>query len=152
MKVRHIAILIASMASVSVYGGMVPVSQCYYKAGKDYGIDPVLLIAIGIKESRLNNNAVNRKTYDYCQMQVNSSHTRELYKFGINPVNLTNRPCECIYTGAWVLAKFFKRYGANWNTVGMYNAGARKTPKLDKIRKEYSDDVKSIYYVLKHQK
>lgn len=152
MKVRDIAFLMASIVPVSVSAGMVPVSQCYYKAGKDYGIDPVLLIAIGIKESRLNNKAINRTTYDYCQMQVNSSHSRELAKFGIKPTNLTNNPCECIYTGAWVLAKFFKQYGASWNTVGMYNAGARRTPRLDKIRKEYSDEVKSIYYVLKHQK
>jgi len=131
---------------------MVPVSNCYYKAAKDYGIDADLLIAIGIKESRLNNQAVNRSSFDYCQMQVNRTHKNELSKFGINPTELVNKPCTCIYTGAWVLAKFFKQYGANWNTVGMYNAGAKNTPRLNKIRQNYSNDIKAIYTVLKRQK
>jgi len=131
---------------------LVPVSHCYYQAAKDYGIDADLLIAIGIKESRLNNHAINRNSFDYCQMQVNRTHRTELEKFGINPVELTNKPCACIYTGAWVLAKFFKQYGVSWNTVGMYNAGARNTPRLNKIRQNYSNDVKAIYTILKQNR
>ncbi|CAM3826169.1 lytic transglycosylase domain-containing protein [Rouxiella silvae] len=126
----------------------VDVSQCYFTAGHDFHIDPLLLVAIGIKESRLNNNAINHKSNDYCQMQINQSHQKRLAEFGINPVNLTKEPCTCIYTGAWVLARNFKDYGRNWNSVGMYNTGPKNTPKLLKIRKSYSDDVRSIYTVL----
>jgi len=148
--------LLAAILTVGLSGtaiaAPVQVSACYVKAGRDYGIDPDLLLAIGIKESHLNNNAINNKSFDYCQMQVNQTHTKELRDFGLNLKDLTNKPCACIYSGGWVLAKFFQRYGKSWNTVGMYNAGSKNTPAAARNREIYARSVKAIYTVLKMQK
>lgn len=125
--------------------------QCFIRAGNDYGIDPLLLTAISIKESRLKFNAVNgansNKTEDVCGMQINSSHYGTLKAFGINRERLLNDPCVCVYTGAWVLARNFDRYGKNWDSVGMYNTGP--SDRLIRQRRAYADHIRRIYYVLK---
>ncbi|MFS7282049.1 lytic transglycosylase domain-containing protein [Serratia proteamaculans] len=126
-------------------------NQCFDKAGRDNNIDPLLLMAIGIKESRLRPTAVNSsnkdKSEDVCTMQINSWHFPKLKKqFNITRDDLLNNPCLCVYTGSWVLAKIFKQYGKSWNSVGIYNAGT--SDKNAGIRKRYSDDIKSIYSVL----
>lgn len=125
--------------------------QCFTRAGHDYGIDPLLLTAISIKESRLKFNAVNsansNKTEDVCGMQINSSHYGTLKQFGINRERLLNDPCVCVYTGAWVLARNFDRYGKNWDSVGMYNTGP--SDRLVRQRRAYADHIRRIYYVLR---
>lgn len=129
----------------------VKANQCFEKAGRDNNIDPLLLMAIGIKESRLRPTAVNTsnkdKSEDVCIMQINSWHFPTLKKqFNITRDDLLNNPCLCIYTGSWVLAKIFKQYGKTWNSVGIYNAGV--SDKNAGIRKHYSNEIKSIYSVL----
>lgn len=123
---------------------------CFDNAGRDNHIDPLLLMAIGIHESRLRAGAINiantNKTEDVCAMQVNSIHFKELEGFNITRSDLLKNPCICVYTGTWVLAKIFKQYGKNWNSVGIYNAGAGKNRAA--IRKKYSDTIKSIYSIL----
>lgn len=145
------AILTVGIAN-TVLAAPVEVSACYAMAGKDYGIDTDLLVAIGIQESRLKNQAINRKSFDYCQMQVNRTHTRELKQFGIDLQELTNKPCACIYSGTWVLARLFRQYGASWNTVGMYNAGVRNSPKSNLARAKYAKTIRGIYTVIKMEK
>lgn len=133
----------------SVSCGAAP-QLCFNQAGKDYNIDPLLLTAISIQESRLRPaviNSANRDgTEDVCAMQVNSSHYGKLKKFNITRERLLNEPCICVYTGAWVLARNFRSYGKNWDSVGMYNTGP--SPKVIKARREYARKIKSIYRVL----
>lgn len=124
--------------------------MCFTRAGHDYGIDPLLLAAISIQESSLNPKAVNN-TYsatkeDVCGMQINSSHYKELQKFKINRNRLLNDACICTYAGAWVLARNFNAYGRNWDSVGIYNAGPKKTNI--KARKSYANTINGIYKVL----
>lgn len=124
--------------------------MCFNQAGQDYHIDPLLLTAIAIKESRLNPGAVNSSnrdgSEDVCGMQINSSHYPELKRFNISRATLLHNPCLCVYTGAWVLARNFRAYGKNWDSVGMYNAGS--SVKKIKIRRAYAEDIKSIYRIL----
>lgn len=133
-----------------VFSAQANVDMCFNKAGHDYGIDPLLLTAISIKESRLKMTAINGsnsdKTEDVCGMQVNSSHYASLMKFNITRERLLKEPCICIYSGAWVLARNFKSYGRNWDSVGMYNTGP--SIKLIKKRKAYAEEIKNIYRVL----
>lgn len=152
LTVRLLAAILTASMTQTVFASPVEVSACYVKAGRDYGIDPDLLIAIGIQESRLNNKAINSGSYDYCQMQVNQIHTGELKDFGINLKELTHKPCTCIYSGTWVLAKFFQRYGRSWNTVGMYNAGNKNSPGSNRARANYARTIRGIYTVIKMEK
>lgn len=124
--------------------------MCFDQAGHDYGIDPLLLMSISIKESRLKAAAINGSnrdgTEDVCGMQVNSSHYGKLKNFNITRERLLKDPCICVYTGAWVLAHNFRSYGKNWDSVGIYNTGPSK--KLITRRKAYAEDIKNIYRVL----
>ncbi|MGG6196549.1 lytic transglycosylase domain-containing protein [Pantoea allii] len=124
--------------------------MCFTKAGHDFGIDPRLLMAHSIQESRMRNNAINdrsaHKSTDVCNMQINSTNFPKLKKFNITRERLLADPCICIYTGAWIEALNFKQYGRTWDTVGMYNTGPN--PKLIKQRREYAAIIKSIYRVL----
>lgn len=124
--------------------------MCFDQAGQDYKIDPLLLMAISIKESHLRPAAVNsantNKTEDVCGMQVNSTHYPKLKTFNIDRQRLLKDPCICVYSGAWVLAHNFRSYGRNWDSVGIYNTGPSK--KLLGQRKKYADEIKSIYRIL----
>ncbi|MHA0273272.1 lytic transglycosylase domain-containing protein [Enterobacter ludwigii] len=137
------------MLAVTLSAGAPP-QLCFDQAGRDYRIDPLLLMVISIQESRLKPQATNKSsaggTQDFCAMQVNSSNFKKLEKFNIKRNDLMNDPCICVYTGAWVLARNFQDYGRNWNSVGIYNAGPSQ--KNMKARKEYMSIIKSIYRVL----
>lgn len=133
-----------------IYTAQAAPEMCFTKAGKDFGIDPRLLMAHSIKESRMRNSAINdrntNKTDDVCNMQINSSHYKRLKDFNITRERLLADPCICIYTGAWIEAHNFRQYGRNWDSVGMYNTGP--SPKLIKQRRAYANDIKNIYKVL----
>lgn len=124
--------------------------MCFDQAGRDYNIDPLLLMSISIQESRLKPAAINGSnrngTEDVCGMQVNSSHYGKLKNFNITRERLLNDPCICVYTGAWVLAHNFRSYGKNWDSVGMYNTGPSQ--KMIRQRRLYAEKIKSIYRVL----
>jgi soluble lytic murein transglycosylase-like protein len=123
---------------------------CFNEAGHDFRIDPTLLMAISIQESRLNPRAINSTsaggTEDVCAMQLNSKNFGKLKKFNITREDLLNNPCICVYSGAWILARNFQSYGRNWDSVGIYNAGPK--PELMKARREYARIIKSIYTIL----
>ncbi|MFP2565148.1 lytic transglycosylase domain-containing protein [Enterobacter ludwigii] len=144
-----ISLLPAILLTLSLSAGAAP-QMCFDQAGKDYQIDPLLLMSISIKESHLVPGAINGSnrdgTEDVCGMQVNSSHYGKLKKFNITRERLLNDPCICVYTGAWVLAHNFRSYGKNWDSVGMYNTGPSK--KLIVQRKAYAQKIKNIYRVL----
>ncbi|MHC0466878.1 lytic transglycosylase domain-containing protein [Kosakonia cowanii] len=124
--------------------------MCFDQAGRDYQIDPLLLMSISIRESRLRPAAVNKAnndgSEDVCGMQINSSHYGKLKKFNITRADLLNDPCVCVYTGGWVLAHNFRSYGKNWDSVGMYNTGPSKN--LIKQRRAYAEDIRNIYRIL----
>lgn len=138
------------LALAATFASQATPQMCFTTAGKDFDIDPLLLTAISIQESRLNAKAINGansdKSEDVCGMQVNSSHYKELKKFNIDRKRLLNDPCICTYTGAWVLAKNFNAYGRNWDSVGIYNAGPKETKM--KARKSYAAKINSIYRIL----
>lgn len=140
----------AALGFAAVFSAQAEPEMCFTKAGKDFGIDPRLLMAHSIKESHMRNAAVNDanrdKTSDVCNMQINSSHYRKLKKFDITRERLLKDPCICIYTGAWIEAHNFRQYGRNWDSVGMYNTGP--SPKLIKQRRAYATDIRNIYRVL----
>ncbi|CAI2533764.1 invasion protein IagB [Serratia ficaria] len=129
-------------------------AYCFEDAGRDYHIDPDLLLAIAIRESRLNAHAFNGSnndgTSDSSLMQINSTNLAVLHKFGITKKRLYSEPCMSVYTGGWVLAGFIKQYGYTWEAVGAYNAGNGK--KRGSLRKKYSDEIRSIYTVIKMQR
>lgn len=124
--------------------------MCFDQAGRDYQIDPLLLMAISIKESRLKaaevNGSNNDGSEDVCGMQVNSYHYRKLKRFNITRERLLSDPCICVYSGAWVLAHNFQSYGKNWDSVGMYNTGPRDV--MIKKRRAYATEIKNIYRIL----
>lgn len=140
----------AVLALTAAFNTQAKPEMCFTRAGHDYGIDPLLLMAISIKESRLKADAVNEensnKTEDVCGMQVNSSHYKELKRFKINRVRMLDDPCICVYAGAWILAHNFRSYGKNWSSVGMYNTGP--SPKLITQRNAYAKEIKNIYRIL----
>lgn len=130
--------------------GMVMTSQakatCWNEAGAKYGIDPLLLMAIGWKESRGNPNAVGPPLKDgnvaLGLMQINTIHLPNLQRHGITRSDLFN-PCVSVYVGAWVLRDCINKFGEIWRSVGCYYAGAHS--KAYKAMSEYSKDVQRYY-------
>jgi soluble lytic murein transglycosylase-like protein len=131
-----ISLLPAAVLVVSLSAGAAP-QMCLIRPGKIIKLIH-LLMSISIKESRLRADAINGSnrngTEDVCGMQVNSSHYGKLKNFNITRERLLNDPCICVYTGAWVLAHNFRSYGKNWDSVGMYNTGPRKSSLLSARR------------------
>ena len=113
--------LLAPLLLAIVFPASAAPQMCFDQAGKDYNIDPLLLMSISIQESSLIANATNSAnrdgTEDVCGMQINSSHYKKLAGFNITRQRLMNDPCICVYTGAWVLAHNFRSYGKNWDSV-----------------------------------
>ena len=124
--------------------------MCFDQAGVDYQTDPLLLMAISIKENHLQpaeiNGSNSDETEDVCGMQINSAHYKKLKKFNITRERLLKDPCICVYSGAWILAHNFQSYGRNWDSVGIYNTEPRDA--LLKKRRDYATDIKNIYRIL----
>lgn len=129
-------------------------AYCFKEAGKAMKIDPLLLLAISLRESRLNadavgiNKTVNNKihSYDYGLMQINSENVKRIFSaFGIDSKTLLNNPCINIYAGAYILRKNFNLWGENWWSIGAYNAGSKQSVKQELKRQQYAKEVKSIY-------
>ncbi|KGB10049.1 transglycosylase SLT domain protein [Enterobacteriaceae bacterium ATCC 29904] len=125
-----ISLIPASLLALSFSVGAAP-QMCFDQAGQDYKIDPLLLMSISIKESRLKPKAINganrNGTEDVCGMQVNSSHYGKLKNFNISRERLLNDPCICVYTGAWVLAHNFRSYGKTGTVWGCIIRGRAKS-------------------------
>ncbi|QKJ86321.1 Lytic transglycosylase [Paramixta manurensis] len=128
-------------------------ADCFNVAGKAFGLSPILLKAIAIKESKLNPTAINQanrnRTEDVCMMQINSVHFSRLSQLGVTRKRLLSEPCVCVSTGAWVLHGLFRQYGRSWDTVGMYNTGP--SPARQKLRLRYAREVERIYRVLQQE-
>lgn len=134
---------------VAVEGAQSQASNCWVDAGQRYGIEPWLLYSIAQHESKLRPLAVSPRntdgTYDIGIMQVNSWWLPLLRKrYGISESHLFE-PCMNINVGAWILAQAVKSMGPNWEAVGAYNAGLKKTKRRDILRKKYADSIAAIY-------
>lgn len=114
----------AAPSSHAAQPSVIPYRACFESAGRYYGISPVLLEAIALKESRMNPLAIDHDadgSYDIGIMQINSSHLAELARLGYPPQVLWT-PCANIAAGAWVLANNMRRMGVTWSAVGAYNS------------------------------
>ena len=101
-----------------------PIDQCIAGAARFHRVDPQLLKAILMVESRLNPNAVNRNTNgtrDIGVAQVNTIHLPTLEKHGISETELKDA-CVNTYVGAWLLSKQIARHGLNWFGVAAYHS------------------------------
>ncbi|PVZ84150.1 lytic transglycosylase [Serratia sp. S1B] len=129
--------------------------DCFDMAGRDYKIDPDLLRAIAWNESRFNPNAIGKNTDDSLDigiMQINSQHDTELGSYGITRHHLKNDPCLNIYTGAYYLARSFKKWGVSWAAVGAYNAGFKDSQKQANRRFIYASKIHKTYTAIKSNK
>jgi soluble lytic murein transglycosylase-like protein len=98
--------------------------QCIASAAQFHRVDPRLLKAILMVESRLNPKAVNYNTNgtkDIGVAQVNTIHLATLEKHGIGEKELQDG-CVNTYVGAWLLRKQISRYGLNWFGIAAYHS------------------------------
>lgn len=132
-------------------------AYCFREAGEAMKVDPLLLLAFAIQESRLRSSAIGinkpdakgNVSYDYGLMQINSHNVEKIFRhYGIDKNTLLTNPCLNIYAGAYILRKNFDQYGINWFSVGAYNAGVAKTLPQERKRKKYAMAVKAIYLKL----
>lgn len=115
---------------------------CWDKAGKTYGVDPWLLMAVAKVESGFNPNAINKNknsTTDLGMMQINSFWLPTLSKYGISSKDLLN-PCTSVFVGSWIMAQNIKRFGYNQDGIGAYNS-----PGNINIRRRYAQAVYKAY-------
>ncbi len=136
--------VIALCLSTWVNASDIPYRDCFENASQRYGVDVRLLTAIAKVESNLNMNAVNSNgngSTDYGVMQINSSWEDELSDLGIDWNEVVSSACMNIHVGAWILANNFSTQGVNWDSVGAYNAGRKKTQAATIRRTNYATKV-----------
>lgn len=135
------SVSIALCLSTAVHAGDVPYRDCFISASQRYGLDARLLIAIAKVESNLNMNAVNANangTKDYGVMQINSNWKQKLSDLGIAWNDVVSSPCMNIHVGAWILTNNVSTLGVNWDSIGAYNAGHKKTDAAMIRRTKYA--------------
>ncbi len=131
---------------VSVY------AFCFEEAAKYYNVDIDLMYAIAEQESSMDPHAYNENknkhgvvvSRDYGLMQINSEWFDKFESFGISSDMIINEPCSNVTAGAWILSTNFAHYGYSWNSVGIYNAGPKKSRQH--LRDHYISLVKPRYY------
>ena len=126
---------------------------CFDTAGQAYQIDPLLLKAIAIHESRLKSNTVLRNTNDTVDvglMGINSVHLKDPYliRAGFTTPNDFLDPCTNVMIGAWLLSRKVQKWGMNWTAVGSYHSETpdknsayqqRVSAVLRRLRKSIAD-------------
>ncbi|MDY7563424.1 MULTISPECIES: lytic transglycosylase domain-containing protein [unclassified Pseudomonas] len=132
---------------------------CFQEAGQRYKVDPILLEAIGIHESKLQQHAVNRNvdasgkllSTDYGVMQINTDNANHLIRMGLirRPADLLADACFNVQAGAWVLARHLRVCGNTWRCLGSYNAGFHPSAVQEKKRLRYAQEIRTIYNRLK---
>lgn len=130
-------------------------SDCFDLAGRDYRIDPDLLRAIAWHESKLTPGIIGKNPvvgFGSGEMQIDSQHFPELANYGITPEQLLSDSCLNIYTGAYYLAIAFKKWGVNWQAVGAYNAGFKKSDLQNERRLNYAKSIEQYYKAIKNSK
>lgn len=137
-------------------------AYCFQEAGQRYEVDPLLLEAIGIQESGLQQGVTNKNfdetgkwiSTDYGVMQINTANANRLIQMGLihSPDDLLKDACFNVQAGAWVLARHLRVCGNTWRCLGSYNAGFHPSAKQEAKRLLYARLVRKIYDQLKaHQ-
>ncbi len=137
-------IAIGLCLSTSINASDILYRDCFESASERYGIDVRLLTAIAKVESNINMIAVNSNgngTKDYGVMQINSSWKQKLSDLDIAWDDVVSSPCMNIHVGAWILANNFSTQGVNWDSIGAYNAGDKKTDAATIRRTNYATKV-----------
>ncbi|ENE8569037.1 transglycosylase SLT domain-containing protein [Salmonella enterica] len=143
------------LLTVLVSGGYsLPVlaQDCFEQAGHDARIDPDLLRAIAWQESRLHYRVIGKNPvagYGMGLMQIDSQHLSAMSVRGINRELLTTDICTNIYSGAYILARAFNKWGPTWEAVGAYNAGFSSSQKQHLKRVSYARKIYTVYWQLK---
>ncbi|MBO1811555.1 lytic transglycosylase domain-containing protein [Serratia ureilytica] len=132
---------------------------CFREAGARYGVDPLVLQAIAIWESRMRADVVGYNkaddgrilSRDYGVMQVNSANVARLQRIGVirTPQDLLDDACLNVQAGAWVLARHLRVCGNTWGCLGSYNAGFADTRRQERRRMAYAAEIHAIYTRLK---
>lgn len=142
LKIQILTVAVLLNSSISL------AENCWKEAGDRYGIDPWLLYAIAEQESNFDPNAINDSnknlTRDVGLMQINSFWLPKLKEYGISESDLFD-PCINIHVGAWVLAQSIKVFGYNWEAIGAYNAGTKRTAARSRLRERYAVSVYRRY-------
>ena len=116
--------LSSAMATMQIDNAPKPLNKCIVGAAQYHGVNPYLLRAILMVESRLNPKAVNvnlNGTRDIGVAQINSIHLPVLQNHGIKESHLMDG-CVNTYVGAWLLRKQISRYGLNWFGIAAYHS------------------------------
>src|ERR1700674_5544774 len=80
-------------------------ADCFDRAAKVHHVSVTILQAIALVESSGNAKAIGKNvngTVDYGMMQINSSHLKELKRYGVTKQDLMNS-CKNVMIGAWLL-------------------------------------------------
>lgn len=148
---RRYLTFLAAVACTNVSAQQI--DACFVASAQKYNLDPRLLWAIAMVESRGRTDAINNShiqrtgTRDFGIMQINESNLRSLSRHGITREKLMTDRCLNIDVGAWILADSIRRNGATWNAVGAYNAACTqlKGKDCESARKRYTDLVWKWY-------
>lgn len=83
-----------------------------------------LISAIRLAEGgRVGHISWNRNgTFDIGPMQINSTHLKELERFGVSYQALLLNSCENIVVGAWILHANLEGGSDVWTSIGNYNS------------------------------
>jgi lysozyme-related protein Hpa2 len=102
-------------------------AYCFEEAGEAYRIDPALLKAIAIHESKLKASTVVRNTNDTLDvglMGINTVHLKDPYlmRAGFRSPQDLLEPCTNVKLGAWLLSRKIQKWGQSWQAVGAYHS------------------------------
>ena len=102
-------------------------AYCFKEAGDAYQIDPLLLKAIAIHESKLKASTVvtnSNDTLDIGLMGINTVHLKDPYlqRAGFRTAQDLIEPCTNVKLGAWLLSRKIQRWGQSWQAVGAYHS------------------------------
>lgn len=101
---------------------IVDIDTIYLKASKEFKVPEALIRKIEHVESKGNLKAYNRRTHDYCSMQINVKH---VMKADLDAYKLLNDHSYCIMEGTRIFSWFYKRYRTD-EAIKRYNCGTAK--------------------------
>ena len=127
------------MMAVLIQTSNADVKRCIEKAGKYYGINPRLLLAIAYVESGFNHRAVNvnkNGSRDFGMFQINEKNLKSLKI----PVKVAFDPCKSSYIAGYILKQCVNIFGYTWKAIDCYNKGHKAkgyTRYVQKVIKAY---------------
>ena len=112
------------MGALSAHARADSPDRCVEPAAQYHGVNPQILRAILMVESRLNPGVVSRNSngsIDVGIAGINSIHFKELAKHGIGHQQLLDA-CVSTYVAAWKVRKKTERWGNTWYGVAAYHS------------------------------